>query len=503
MSEERLPKKEKLKVLVTGVTGYVGGRLVSRLLQNDIETRVLVRGSSDRVNGRSWSDGVEVAVGDVLKPETLAPALEGIDVAYYLIHSMSSTKKFRQRDKQAAQNFGEAAVQANVKRIIYLGGLGREEEDLSKHLRSRQETGETLRQYGIPVTEFRAGMVIGSGSLSFEMLRHLTERLPIMIAPKWLYTPTQPISIEDVLDYFVGALSQPKSGGEIVEIGGPDVLSSAEIIRTYAKLRGLNRTLISVPFLSPTLSSHWIHWVTPISAKVARPLVEGLENEIVVTNNKADNLFPDIKPMGIEAAIDHALQKVEEGDIETLWSDAISSSKGDQEPVYFTQEQGMLIERRERRVDASKTAVFHAFTTIGGSHGWPTYHWLWQIRGLLDRLVGGVGLRRGRRHLTTIRRGEALDFWRVEKVEPNHLLRLRAEMKLPGLAWLQFEAIDDEDGTTKLVQTAYFAPKGLFGLLYWYSIYPMHGFIFSSMIDTLSAKAVKIERENQKAPFST
>jgi uncharacterized protein YbjT (DUF2867 family) len=490
--EEVERRANKSLVLVTGVTGYVGGRLIPRLLDQGYRVRVLVRGSATRLNGRPWNNQVEIALGDVLVPDTLTAALQGVDFAYYLIHSMGGHTEFSARDIQAAKNFAMAAAGAGVERIIYLGGLGDPDSKLSKHLQSRQQTGDALREFDVPVTEFRAGMVVGSGSLSFEMVRNLTERLPVMIAPRWVYTKTQPIAIRDVLNYLVAALETPESRGKIIEIGAPEALTYAEMMMTYARIRGLRRLIIRVPVLTPRLSSYWVHWMTPVSAGVATPLIEGLRNELLVRDQSARDLFPAINPIDYETAVRLALKRIEEGDIETLWSDAFASSQGDIKPVFLTHEQGMLIERRQKIVDASPSAVFHAFTGLGGDRGWPPDNWLWQIRGAMDRLVGGVGMRRGRRHPDKLRQGETLDFWRVELVQPNHLLRLRAEMRLPGQGWLQFEANERNDGNTDLVQTSYFASKGLAGLLYWYGLYPLHGLVFSRMIDSIAQRAAEI-----------
>ena len=483
---------KKLNVLVTGVTGYVGGRLVPRLLEADYNVRVLVRRDPERLDGRPWAGEVQVAVGDVLQPETLPAAMEGIDVAYYLIHSMRGSESFHRRDLRAAANFAEAAAAAGVRRIVYLGGLGDPDSDLSEHLRSRQETGEALRAAGVPVTEFRAAIVVGSGSASFEMIRHLVERLPVMVAPRWVYTRVQPIAIGDVLSYLVAAIDQPASAGEIVEIGGTSVLTYAEMMLEYAQVRGLRRYIIPVPVLTPRLSSYWVHWVTPIPAAYARPLIEGLRNEVVVRDQGAAELFPEIEPLSYEAAVEVALERLNSGEIETIWSDAHASSRGDTQPVLLTQEQGMYIERRRQTVEASPPAVFRAFAGLGGRRGWPD-NWLWRLRGALDRLVGGVGLRRGRRHPDELRVGEALDFWRVEAVEADRLLRLRAEMRVPGRAWLQFEAEPLKNGRTDLIQTAYFEAKGLLGLLYWYGIYPIHALVFSRMIDRVARRAEALE----------
>ncbi|MCB0065061.1 MAG: SDR family oxidoreductase [Caldilineaceae bacterium] len=496
-------QKNKL-ILVTGATGYVGGRLVPRLLEAGHRVRLLVRGGTQRLAGRPWQDEVEIIEGDVLKPDTLPPALANVDAAYYLIHSMGGSEKFRQRDHDAACNFSEAAAAAGVEQIIYLGGLGGKDQELSEHLQSRQETGVALRSGGVPVTEFRAGMVVGSGSLSFEMLRSLVERIPVMICPKWAFNKTQPIAIRDVLSYLLAALETPESKGRIIEIGGPTMLTYADIFRRYAKIRNLPRFIIPVPVLSPFLSSYWVHWMTPVPVTIARPLIEGLLNDLVVTEDDAHELFPAIKPIAYETAVELAAKRVDANDIETVWSDARSSSRGDLPPVYLSQEQGMLFERRERLVDAPEKTVFEVFAGIGGRRGWPSYNWLWEIRGILDRAVGGPGMRRGRRHPDKLRVGDALDFWRVEAVEPNELILLHAEMKLPGHGWLRFRATPDaESGKTKLVQTAFFEPHGLLGLLYWYSVYPMHGFVFSSMIESLCHQAeTRAQRSAATSPNS-
>jgi len=476
--------------LVTGVTGYIGGRLVPKLLEKGYNVRVLSRDAS-RLQGRRWINKVEVVEADVLKPETLAGALENIDVAYYLIHSMSGKgdADFHKRDMQAAQNFGDAARAENVGRIIYLGGLGNPDDKLSQHLSSRQKTGETLRDSGIPVTEFRAAIVVGSGSKSFEMVRYLTERVPVMICPSWVYSKVQPIAIRNVLQYLVSAVEKPETKDQIIEIGGSSVITYADMMRIYAQINGLKRILIPVPVLTPALSSHWVHWMTPVPASLARPLIEGLKNDVVVQSDKADELFPEIKPFSYKKAVELAIARIDTEEVETTWNDSLISSKGDERPVVLETKQGLNIERRIRQVNAPQQKVYNAFTSLGGNKGWLTFEWAWKLRGILDRLVGGVGFRRGRRHPQNLRVGDALDFWRVEAIKPGQLLRLRAEMKVPGRAWLEFQATDAGDQKTKLVQTAYFAPKGLFGLLYWYGLYPIHSLIFSSMIDHVAEDA--------------
>ena len=481
-------------ILVTGATGYIGGRLIPQLLKAGCRVRALVRDPS-RLQGRPWISSVEVATGDILAPDTLVPAMAGVDVAYYLVHSMRGHKDFHQRDVTAARNFGAAARAQQVKRIIYLGGLGDPESDLSDHLRSRQITGEALRGSGIPVTEFRAGVIVGSGSISFEMIRYLTERLPVMISPQWVYTRIQPIGISDTLDYLVASLTTPESEGQIVEIGGKDVITYREMMLGYARVRGLRRLLIPVPVLTPRLSSYWVHWMTPIPSDIARPLIEGLRNEVIVRDSCARDLFPSIQPLGYEAVVRNALQSLQASDVETSWSDALVSSVPDRTPTILTTHEGMFIEQRQQVVMASPATTLRAVSRIGGERGWPSLNWTWRLRGAMDRLVGGVGFRRGRRHAEELRVGDALDFWRVEAVEPE-LLRLRAEMKVPGLAWLQFRVEPTEDGNTTLIQTAFFAPKGLFGFLYWYALYPIHGLVFSRLIRNLAQQAEQLARQS-------
>ncbi len=479
-------------VLVTGVTGYIGGRLVPRLLGRGVRVRCLARDAS-RLQGRPWLADVELVVGDVLRPESLPDAMRGVAVAYYLVHSLGGGSGFPERDATAARNFGAAAKNAGVQRIIYLGGLGDPQKALSAHLRSRQETGDALRESGVPVTEFRAGVIVGSGSLSFEMIRYLTERVPVMICPRWVYTRIQPIAIRTVLDYLIEALRVPDSAGRTIEIGGADVITYGEMLTFYAEVRGLRRWLVPVPVLTPKLSSYWVHFVTPIPATIAKPLIAGLRNEIIVRDDVARRLFPGIYPLDYRTAVKLALEKLRADKVETAWSDALSTSETDATPVVLTTHEGMIIEQRQIAVDAPAEAIFRAFTGLGGRRGWLYMNWAWRIRGSVDRLCGGVGLRRGRRDADFVRVGEALDFWRVEAVEANHLMRLRAEMKVPGKAWLQFEVKAQEQDTRPLLtQTAFFAPKGLIGVLYWYALYPIHSLIFGGMIQRLAKRATDL-----------
>lgn len=477
-------------ILVTGATGYVGGRLAPRLLEAGYRVRVMVRDPS-RLQGRPWADDVEIVQGDALKPDNLPAAMDGVTVAYYLIHSMQKTggneSKFYERDLIAARNFSAAAKEAGIQRLIYLGGMGDPSTNLSRHLRSRQQTGDALREAGVPVTEFRAAIIVGSGSASFEMIRNLTERMPTLISPKQVYNRVQPIAIRNVLDYLIAALSTPESAGRIIEIGGADVLTYADMMLIYAEERQLKRWV--VPILSTSLSAYWIHWVTPIPDEIARPLIEGLNNEVVVRHDDARQLFPHVQLFDYRTSVKRALQRLDAGHLETTWSDALVTTQGDATPTKFTVQSGLMIEKRQRVVNRDPADVFAAFTSIGGDSGYPTFNWAWRLRGVMDRMVGGVGFRRGRRDPISLRAGDALDFWRVEAVIPDRLLRLRAEMKVPGVAWLVFESRPQIDDKTTLVQTAFFAPKGVFGLLYWYALAPIHGFIFDSMIDRLKEMA--------------
>ena len=476
-------------ILVTGATGYVGGRLVPRLLAAGYRVRCLVRDPA-RLQGRPWLNQVELARGDMFQPDSLVAAMRDVAVVYYLVHSLGGGSDFSERDLVAARNGGGAAQASGVERIIYLGGLGDPQAKLSAHLRSRQETGAALREAGVPVTEFRAAVIVGSGSLSFEMIRYLTERLPVMICPKWVFTRIQPIAIRNVLDYLVAALAGPDCVGRTLEIGGRDVLTYAGMMMGYAQARGLKRRLLAVPVLTPRLSSYWVHLVTPIPATIAQPLIKGLGNEVVVRDAAALELFPAIRPLDYAAAVRLALQKLDANGVETAWSDALTSSQGDRTPVALITSEGMIIERRRETVAAPADMVYRSFVRLGGERGWLYMDWAWQLRGMADRLFGGVGMRRGRRDPEDLRVGDSLDFWRVELVEPGRRIRLRAEMRVPGRAWLEFEAVTESKGQTLLLQTAFFEPKGLLGLLYWYALYPVHSLIFSGLIRRICQQAL-------------
>ncbi|MEO7363609.1 MAG: SDR family oxidoreductase, partial [Gemmatimonadaceae bacterium] len=456
---------------------YVGGRLLRMLESVNYRVRAMAR----RPEALRHKAGVhtEVVAGDVLDRASLDSAMRNVHTAYYLVHSMGASGSFEEADREGARNFSEAAKAAGVQRIVYLGGLGSEEEELSPHLRSRQEVGELLRQSGVPVTEFRASVVIGSGSLSFEMVRALVERLPFMITPRWVNVLTQPIAIDDLLAYLAAALQLPQSESRIFEIGGSDVVCYADIMREYAQQRGLKLRLLPVPVITPYVSSLWLGLVTPLYARVGRKLIESIIHATVVTTDDAMHAF-DVQPMGIEAAIQRALAREEREFAETRWSDALSSAG--KAPSWGGELFGTrLVDSRTVRIRATPAQAFAPVQAIGGETGYYAFNWLWRIRGVMDMLVGGVGMRRGRPHPLTLEVDDTVDFWRVEAIEPDKRLKLFAEMKVPGRAWLEFE-VSSEGTETIIRQTAIFDPVGWLGLAYWYALYPVHELVFTGML---------------------
>ena len=480
-------------ILLTGATGYVGGRLLKMLELRGFRIRCMARNPEILIPRAAQS--TEVVEGNVLDLNSLKVALKGVSVAYYLVHSMGSEGSFEENDRKAAHNFGKIAKAAGVERIIYLGGLGNEEEDLSPHLSSRQEVGKILRQYSVPLLEFRASVVIGSGSLSFQLIRSLVERLPIMITPKWVQVSAQPIAIEDLIEYLEAALFVPDSGCRVYEIGGADQVSYADIMRIYGSCRNIGVRMIPVPFLSPHISSLWLGLITPLYARIGRKLIQSIVHPTVVCDESALKVF-NIQPMGVDDAIRRAIDNEDKEFAETRWSDSLSSS-GKMFSWFGVSFGSRLVDSRTIKVNMPPKFIFKPIQRIGGNTGWYAWNWLWQLRGFLDLLVGGVGMRRGRAHFEILRVGDTVDFWRVEEHDPNHFLRLAAEMKLPGRAWLEFEVVGDDFSST-IRQTAIFDPVGLLGLIYWYALYPLHQLVFAGMLRGIADKALSSNTNLQK-----
>ena len=494
-----------MEVLVTGATGYIGGRLVPRLLEAGHSVRALTR-SAGRLRDVPWAGSVRIVEGDVLGGEGLEAALDGVDVAYYLVHSIGGGEQFEETDRRAAQSFADAARAAGVGRLVYLGGLSSPDEELSPHLKSRAEVGDVLLASGVPTAVLQAAVIIGSGSASFEMLRYLTERLPAMITPKWVNSRIQPIAVRDVLRYLVAAATLPADVSRRFDLGGPEVLTYLEMMQRYAAVAGLRkRLIIPVPLLTPRLSGHWVNIVTPVPAALAKPLVRSLVNEVVCSEDDIKQHVPDPPEglLGFEDSVRLALLRIREAAVETRWSSASwPGAPSDPLPSDPDWAGGSVYEDlRQRPVDADPQDLWKVIEGIGGEHGWYSFPLAWAVRGQLDRLIGGVGLRRGRRDPDQLYVGESLDFWRVEEIVDGELLRLRAEMKVPGAAWLELGVAQDEDGRTLFVQRALFHPRGLAGHAYWWSVAPFHGVVFGGMLANIAgaAKRVGAERRRQSA----
>lgn len=469
-----------------GATGYVGGRLVPKLLESGYSIRAGVR-YPEKLACRSYGHHpqMEITPTDVMDFDSLSLAMQGCQAVYYLVHSMlSKHKQFATQDKQAAVNTAKAAHLADIKRIIYLGGLGEEDENLSEHLSSRREVGRILQQGPVPTTYFRAAAILGSGSASFEMIRYLVERLPVMITPRWVQTLNHPIAISNVLEYLVQCLEVEETQGKTFDICGPDLLTYRQLFGMYAQVAGLTpRLIIPLPFLTPRLSSYWIHLVTPVPASIARPLAEGLRNKVVCRDNSIQKLIPQ-RLLSCQEAIQRALNRVQTHQVESCWSDAGDMTMPEWikcgDPSYAG---GTIYEGNYRIIVQSSTdALWQTILKIGGENGWYFGDQLWKLRGFLDRLIGGVGLRRGRRNLQDLRVGDALDFWRVLVLEPEKRLQLVAEMRLPGEATLEFTIEDLGQGRTELREKPRFFPKGLLGIAYWYALLPFHDSIFKGML---------------------
>jgi len=493
--------------LVTGASGYIGGRLVPELLAAGYPVRCMARDPA-KLSDRPWSGDIEVAKADVMDPAAVRRALEGAGVAYYLIHALGTGASFENRDRESARIFADAARDAGVGRIVYLGGMiSGQAGALSPHLRSRGEVGDILLGSGVPTAALQAAVIIGSGSASFEMLRYLTERLPAMVTPRWVDTRIQPIAVRDVLRYLVGAASLPAEVNRRFDIGGPDILSYADMMHRYADVAGLTpRILVRVPVLTPRLSSYWVGLVTPVPSGLAQPLVESLRNEVVAAEHDIADYIPD-PPDGLlplDEAIALALRHTREGDVSTSWSSAgTPGAPSDPLPSDPSWAGGSLyVDERTSVVHAPPEALWQIIEGIGGSSGWYSFRAAWAARGLLDRLSGGVGLRRGRRDPRHLRVGDALDFWRVEAITPGQLLRLRAEMKLPGLAWLELSVGQNENGQTTYRQRAIFQPRGLAGHAYWRSISPFHGIVFGGMLRNITAAAERAARRTMRSWLS-
>ena len=490
------PDGPGLRCLVTGSTGYIGGRLVPVLLAAGETVRCLVR-DRRRLRDQPWQAHVEAVEGDVTRAETLPAAFEGVDVAYYLVHALGTGKDFERTDARAAELFGRAAKAAGVKRIVYLGGLvpqGVPARELSPHLRSRAEVGRILRSSGVPTAELRAAVVIGSGSASFEMLRYLTERLPVMVTPSWVNTRIQPVAVRDVLRCLAGSARLPPDVNRSFDIGGPDVLTYREMMLRYAAVAGLpHRLVVPVPVLTPALSSHWVGLVTPVPRSIARPLVESLRHEVVCAEHDISAYVPDPEGglLGFEDAVALALRRIRSAEVETRWSSAsLPGAPSDSLPTDPDWAGGSLYQDdRTLTADADPAALWRIIEGIGGEHGWYSFPLAWAVRGWMDRLAGGVGLRRGRRDRDRLRVGDSLDFWRVEEIVPGRLLRLRAEMRLPGLAWLELGVEQDDRGRTRYRQRALFHPRGLAGHLYWWSVVPFHAIVFGGMARNITHHA--------------
>ncbi|MCX6511590.1 MAG: SDR family oxidoreductase [Actinobacteria bacterium] len=473
------------RILVTGSTGYVGGRVVPALLGEGHAVRCLVR-TPAKLSTAVWIDEIEVVQGSV--DGDLSTAMADIDVAIYLIHSIGEGDNWAERELQHAENFAGAAHRAGVKRIVYLGGLGASADELSVHLQSRQNVGEALAATGVPTVELRAGVIIGSASASFELLRYLVEVLPIMVTPKWVTTRCQPISINDIVNIVVAATSSEEEISGVYEAGGSNVVTYAEMMSTYARCAGLRRRiLIPVPLLTPRLSSHWIGLVTPVPVPLAKELVKSLVNEVIVTQNSACEAF-GISPMSLKESITRALAVTQAGVAPTSFSDAdlIYFQPNELDPDWAGGTEFRDIRHEELRLSAQ--AVFEELTTIGGEKGWYSASFLWKIRGLIDQIIGGPGMRRGRKKVLQV--GDALDFWRIEEVQEGRSLRLRAEMRLPGKAWLTWHLAEVE-GVTTITQIASFRPRGLLGRVYWAAVWPFHGLIFPSMLKRMATEATR------------
>lgn len=464
-------------VLVTGATGYIASKLIPELLERGYPVRCLVR-QPLRLKARAWFPHVDIAIGDMMVPSTLSPAMDGVHTAYYLVHNMTSGPGYTSREQNSAQIFASIAEQAGVRHIIYLGGLANPNRTISSHMRSRMATGETLRQGQVPVTEFRAGVIVGPGSISFEMIRFMTELMPIILGPSWLQNLAQPIAAQNVIDYLLAALERKPDQSRVFEIGGPDRMSYADLMLTYGRLRGLSRKYMVVLGIPLWFMALGVEWMTPVPAVIATPLVDGMRSESVVQDESARQVFPDIRLLGYQEAVKLALSRLHPDCVEPVWP-------GDNQTVKVLKHEGFFVDHRHLKVNASPKKVFDVITDMGGKHGWPYANWLWKFRGRLDKLLGGPGMRSS---TGRIKKGDVLDFYRVERVVPNQMLRLFSELKSPGVGWMEWR-VETVEGSTILSQTGFFAPRGLPGFLYWYLLGPFHKLVFRGLIKAIAHKS--------------
>lgn len=479
----------KDQILVTGITGYVGGRLVPKLLEAGFNVRILIRDPA-HLSGRNWRDQVEVYHGNIMNPETYKLSLNGIDVVYYMISHDKSTYQNGQKEIEAAREFSAAAQKAGVQRIIYLGGIELKSGQEETHQHSRMLLGDALRESGIQVIELRASVIIGSGSLFFELIRNLVEKIPVLLPPKSFSVTLHPISIQDVLEYLVRSIEIKFPACITVDIGTSNAYNLCEMLLIYAKVRELRRWIKLVPAIPDWVASFWINFVTPVPIEIAGPIIKEVQEEKIVSDQRAKQYFPDIVPVSYEEAVRRSIQLLEEGNIETSWSDSISTTLGGQELVDKLNSEGLVFEYRQLVSPAPPGDVFNVIKRLGGAEGWLFFDWAWRMRGFMDRVTGGVGIQRGRRNPNDLRVGDALDCWRVESIIPDRFLRLRAEMKVPGEAWLEFEIEPVNGSKTRISQVALFSPRGLTGLAYWYMLFPIHKILFSGLIRKISEKSV-------------
>ena len=471
-------------MLVTGPTGYIAGRLIPLLLERGYRVRCLGRDMS-RLRGRDWYTQVEIVDGDIVSCESLEQALEGVFTAYYLVHSMTSGRNYPTLDLTAAQNFASAASQAGVEHVIYLGGLVDPEAEIGLHMRSRIQTGEVLRHGTVPVTEFRAGVIIGPGSISFEMIRFLTEQFPVLVGPAWLRNRAQPISIQNVLDYLLAALESKAGRGQVFEIGGRDVMTYAETMLVYARLRGFKRRLLTLPNIPIGLMAYLVDKLTPIPNSIAYPLIDGMRSDSVVRDGAARQFFPHVQLLDYKTAVYDALHNLSPTQVMPVWDNG-------KDLVRVVKHEGFFIEVHQIRLDTRPEALFRAFTRLGGKHGWLYLNSLWQLRGLFDRLLGGPGMR-GRRDGESLNEGDKVDFYSVEALVPDRMARLRAELKAPGLGWMEWRVKPEPAGGALFSQLVFFAPKGVLGFLYWYGLYPIHHLVFKGLFKQIKQKAGQIQ----------